>query len=209
MATLAVAGSGVVLAVFDRNVKQSKLSNQIFRYGTNGEPPMVAITGRKALGKSAAALGLAVGLIATPALMQSAAAVSDSGEGAFTVKSSTTAAISLASPAWVSVTFLGGKCQVTEFSMTVTPPSGVTVSYPTEPRGGKDTSLYGDDTLDAGELDFASFNLTATSKASVGEQKMTADITYGVDTNCLGTSKEKGKITKVKASYTLVVPVTK
>ena len=58
---------------------------------------------------------------------------------------------------WLPVVWTADQT-VTDWSTTVTAPSGVTVSYPTT-RGGSDTSLYGSATLVGTTRDFTAFKL--------------------------------------------------
>lgn len=60
--------------------------------------------------------------------------------------------------AWVSVVWAASRT-VTGWSTTVTAPEGVTVTYPST-RGGRDTSLFGSDTLVGRTKDFTAFRLS-------------------------------------------------
>jgi hypothetical protein len=100
---------------------------------------------------------------------------------------------------WTGVVWKAGDDDLTEFSVTVSAPSGWGVTYP-ENRV-TDTSLWDNDTLSAGEVDFTAFRLAVP-------ENTTAPSTHSVEVYVSYSYLKNGRKEKVaNKRYTLTVPV--
>ncbi|MGH2788469.1 MAG: NEW3 domain-containing protein [Actinomycetota bacterium] len=102
---------------------------------------------------------------------------------------------------WNGAIWKAGDDDLTEFSVTVTPPSGWSVVYP-ENRGS-DTSLYDNDTLSAGEYDFTAFRLSVPENTTLGSYPVDLYVSYSYLKNG---KKEKVVSKRFTLSVSVVAP---
>lgn len=100
---------------------------------------------------------LALTALLASTLLSAGPAQANADKSGVTAVTTQTAPLAPGQSAWLAVVWTADQT-VTNWSTTVTPPPGVTVSYPTT-RGGSDTSLYGSATLVGTTKDFTAFKL--------------------------------------------------
>ena len=141
----------------------------------------------------------ALALVIAMAVLLATAPVSAAPRDRVSLKTKSAATITAGSTAWIVLMWKAPDVSVSDFEVTVpSPPAGVTIEYPMvsdPPHGRSFTSLYYDDLLGPGEMDYTAIRLAVP----YGAKKFTLNVhtSYVVDGNVV-TETKKVKVPVVR-----------